>query len=77
MRWTKELSAAEESAWAVAVASFMAAKTPGGRRSSIRSQTILLLKNLIGVHLICSAAYSSCSFLSVSSMKICCSRSLT
>ncbi len=33
--------------------------------------------HLIGVHLICSRTYSSCSVLSVSSMKICCNFSLT
>lgn len=73
----KLLSAAVGSAWAVAHASFSAAKMPGGRFSSMRSHTILLLKYLMGVHLICSRTYSSCSVLSVSSMKICCSFSLT
>jgi len=62
----KEESAALESAWAVATASFKAAKMPGGRRSSIRSQTTLLSKYWIGVHLICSRAYSSCSVFKVS-----------
>ena len=73
----KLLSAAVGSAWAVAQASLRAANMPGGRRSSIRSQTILLLKYLMGVHLICSRTYSSCSVFKVSSMKICCSFSLT
>jgi hypothetical protein len=40
----KEESAALESAWAVATASFNAAKIPGGLRSSIKSQTTLLSK---------------------------------
>ncbi|OMH83546.1 hypothetical protein AX774_g2947 [Zancudomyces culisetae] len=60
-RCLNELSAAFESACAVAHASFIAANTPGGRLPSIRSHTTLLLKYSIGVHLICSRTYSSCS----------------
>ena len=49
---------------------------PAGFLPSIRSQTVLLLKYSTGVHSMPSAAYSSCSDLSVSSMKSCCSFSL-
>ncbi len=73
----KVRSHAAGSAWAVFVASFMAEKMPGGRTDSIRSHTTLLSKYLMGVHLICSLAYSSCSVFSVSWMKICWSFSLT
>lgn len=44
--------------------------------NSITSHTNLLLKYFIGVHWICSRACSSCSFFSVSWMKICCNFSL-
>ena len=43
-RWMNELSAAEGSAWAVAVASFRVAKIPAGRLPSINSHTIALSK---------------------------------
>lgn len=42
-----ELSAAEGSAWAVAVASFRVAKIPAGRLPSINSQTTALSKTTL------------------------------
>ena len=53
----------EPSDWACMVAQTSSSieKIPGGRVPSMRSQTILLLKNLIGFHSIPSRTYSSCS----------------
>lgn len=52
-------------------------KIPGGFRASNKSQTILLLKYSIGVHLIPSLTYSSCSAFNVNSINICCNFSFT
>lgn len=47
------------------------------KRVSARRRAVRDYSHLIGVHLICSRTYSSCSVLSVNSIKICCSFSLT